>query len=196
MSESTRSGQYQMIRYPRFKALHQDIHDCQYLSRLSGEAHYMSLEGPTGAGKTTLVRDYTALFPPEDREDGSYIPVFYMQMPSPATTKGTASKLLEHMGDPAAHRGTQWSLDSRLVKLISACGIELVILDDFHNLIETETDRVLEKVSDWLKALIKETSVPFLVVGIAGRVERILRANRELSRLFAVRETLYPFVWD
>jgi energy-coupling factor transporter ATP-binding protein EcfA2 len=186
----------QMIRYPRFKALRQDISDCQQLSKLAGEAQCMSLEGPTGAGKTTLIRDYAALFPTEDRPDGVHMPVFYMPMPSPATTKGTASKMLSYLGDPAAQRGTQWSLDYRLANLIPACGVELVILDDFHNLIETETDRVLEKVSDWLKALIKETGVPFLVIGIEGKVERILQANRELSRLFAVRETLYPFTWD
>jgi hypothetical protein len=44
--------------------------------------------------------------------------------------------------------------------------------------------------------LIKETGVPFLVVGIAGKVERILETNAQLSRLFAVRETLTPFRYD
>jgi energy-coupling factor transporter ATP-binding protein EcfA2 len=185
-----------MIRYPRFLALHRDIRTCQELSLMTGEAHCMSLEGPPGAGKTTLVRDYAALFPPEEGPDGIYFPVFYLEMPSPATTKGTASKWLERMGDPAAFRGTQASLDSRLIKLIIACHVRLVILDDFHHLIDTESDRVLERVSDWLKVLIKETGVSFLVVGIEGKVERILRANSQLSRLFAVRETLAPFAWD
>ena len=73
--------------------------------------------------------------------------------------------------------------------------MELVILDDFHHLIDTETDRILAKVSDWLKVLIKETGIPFLVVGIDGKVDRILRANAQLSRLFAARETLGPFQW-
>jgi tRNA A37 threonylcarbamoyladenosine biosynthesis protein TsaE len=44
-----------MIRYPRFLALHRDIRTCQELSQMTGEAHCMSLEGPPGAGKTTLV---------------------------------------------------------------------------------------------------------------------------------------------
>ena len=88
------------------------------------------------------------------------------------------------------------SLNSRLIKLLKACQVELVILDDFHHLIDTETDRVLAKVSDWLKVLIKETGIPFLVVGMEGKVERILRANAQLSRLFAARETLLPFAWQ
>lgn len=52
-----------LIRYPRFKALHQDIRECQTMSRLANEPHCLSLEGVTGAGKSTLVRDYAALFP-------------------------------------------------------------------------------------------------------------------------------------
>ena len=44
--------------------------------------------------------------------------------------------------------------------------------------------------------LIKETQVPFLVVGLEGRVELILKSNEQLSRLFAMRETLHPFAWD
>jgi hypothetical protein len=88
-------------------------------------------------------------------------------------------------------------MNSRLVYYLKeACQVQLVILDDFHHLIDQETNRILETVSDWLKVLIKETNVPFLVVGIEGKVAHILKANEQLSRLFAVREKLQPFHWD
>jgi hypothetical protein len=107
-----------------------------------------------------------------------------------------AETMLERLGDPAAHRGNQPSLNSRLSKLIVDCEVELVILDDFHHLIDTKTNRILRTVSDWLKVLIKETQVPFLVVGIEGQVQQILRENEQLSRLFAEQETLTPFQWN
>jgi len=185
-----------LIRYPRFKALHNDIRECQEMSRLSNEPQCMSLEGVTGAGKSTLVRDYTALFPRTEQTDGSRIPIFYVETPSPVTVKGMAVTMLARLGDPAAHYGTLWSLNFRLIRLMVACQVELVILDDFHHLIDQATNRILEQVSDWLKVLIKETGVPFLVVGIDGKVERILEANAQLSRLFAVRQTLEPFGCD
>lgn len=185
-----------LIRYPRFKALHRDIGECQEMSRLSSEPQCMSLEGVTGAGKSTLVRDYAALFPRLEETDGTRIPIFYAETPSPVTVKGMAATMLAHLGDPAAHRGTLWSMNFRLIRLMIACQVELVILDDFHHLIDKETNRILEQVSDWLKVLIKETGIPFLVVGIAGKVECILEANAQLSRLFAVRETLEPFRYD
>jgi hypothetical protein len=200
MDDQTRSLLMQantaLIRYPRFKALHTDICECQEMSKLANEPQCMSLEGVTGAGKSTLVRDYASLFPRMEESTGTRIPIFYTETPSPVTVKGMAATMLAHLGDPAAHRGALWSMNFRLIRFMIDCQVELVILDDFHHLIDKETDRILEQVSDWLKVLIKETGVPFLVVGIEGKVERILETNAQLSRLFAVRQTLEPFQCD
>lgn len=187
-----------LIRYPRFNALHADIKQCQILSRMSDEPKCMSLEGLPGAGKTTLAKEYAKAFPRIETEERILVPVFYVPTPSPVTIKGMASKMLEKFGDPgfAYGKGRIDSLDSRLINHLKASKTELVILDDFHNLIDTETNKILAKVSDWLKALIKEAEVPFLVVGVEGKVEKILKANDQLSRLFSVREALHPFAWD
>jgi hypothetical protein len=185
-----------LIRYPRFKALHSDIRECQEMSQLANEPQCMSLEGVTGAGKSTLVRDYVGLFPRIDQTDGTRIPFFYAETPSPVTVKGMAATLLARLGDPAAYHGTLWAMNFRLIRLMMDCQVELVILDDFHHLIDKDTNRILEQVSEWLKVLIKETGIPFLVVGIEGKVECILEANSQLSRLFAVRQILEPFRYD
>jgi hypothetical protein len=185
-----------LIRYPRFRELHHHIRQCQQMSKMAGEPQCMSLEGVTGAGKSTLVQDYARAFPRFLTNEGVQVPIFYMETPSPVTVKGMAAAMLEQLGDPAAHRGTLWSMNSRLIRLMIACEVEIAILDDFHHLIDCETNQVLAKVSDWLKVLIKETGLPFLVVGIEDTVERILDVNPQLSRLFAARETLEPFQWD
>ncbi len=185
-----------IIRYPHFKDLHSDIRQCQQLSKIAGEPKCMSLEGVSGAGKSTLVKEYAKAFPRIETPERTLVPIFYLETPSPVSIGGIVSAMLTSMGDPAADRGKVSALNTRLVKLIIACKVQLVILDDFHHLIDSKTDRVLEAVSDWLKVLIKETEVPFLVVGIEGKVERILKANTQLSRLFAVRETLKPFTWN
>lgn len=185
-----------LVHYPRFNELHADIRLCQEVSRIAGEPQCMVLEGVTGAGKSTLVRTYTEMFSRYETTQGTRIPVFYMETPSPVTVKGMAARMLETLGDPAAHQGALWAMNSRLIHYIRACQVQLVILDDFHHLIDQETNRILETVSDWLKVLIKETGIPFLVVGLAGKVELILQTNAQLSRLFAIRESLMPFSWD
>ncbi|RPH58508.1 MAG: transposase [Chloroflexi bacterium] len=185
-----------LIRYPRFKELHEEIQLCQRMTAIAGEAQCMSLEGVTGAGKSTLVVDYAAVFPRYEISTGMVIPVFYAETPSPVTVKGMASYLLRQLGDPAADKGTLSSMNSRLINLIKDCEVKLVILDDFHHLIDSETNKILSAVSNWLKVLIKKTGATFLVVGIEGRVEMILDANPQLSRLLAARQTLKPFGWN
>lgn len=185
-----------LIVYPRFRELHREIQLCQRMSKLAGEPQCMSLEGRTGSGKSTLVRAYADCFQRTETSAGTGILILYLEVPSPAGIKDLASAALKRMGDPAYERGTRASLTMRLIGLIKDCGVELVILDDFHHLIDSETNHILGEVSEWLKYVIKETGVPFLVVGIEGKVELILQANAQLSRLFAARETLQPFRWE
>jgi hypothetical protein len=185
-----------LIRYPRFNKLVSNIQLCRDMSKTAGEPQCIILEGVPGAGKSTLVKSYAESCSRYETPSGTKVPVFYVETPSPATVKGMAARLLQVLGDPAANYGTLWSMNSRLVHFIQTCEVQMVILDDFHHLIDKETNRVLGKVSDWLKVLIKETNIPFLVVGVEGTVRRILDANAQLSRLFATRETLHPFQWD
>jgi hypothetical protein len=157
------------VRYPRFKELHKEIMRCQEISKKSLEPQCMALEGKSGAGKSILTKDYASMFPRIETENGIVVPVFYAEIPSPATVKGTAASLLEQLGDPGSAKGTLWAMNSKLIGLIKSCGV--------------------------LKMLIKQTGVPFVVVGIEGKVSRILKANAQLSRLFACREKLEPFTW-
>lgn len=185
-----------LIRYPRFNEFLNNIQLCRNMSKTAGEPQCIILEGVPGAGKSTLVKSYAESCSRYETPSGTKVPVFYVETPSPVTVKGMAARLLQVLGDPAANYGTLWSMNSRLVHFIQACEVQMIILDDFHHLIDKETNRVRGKVSDWLKVLIKETNIPFLVVGVDGTVRRILDANAQLSRLFAIRETLQPFQWD
>jgi hypothetical protein len=151
--------------------------------------------GATGVGKTTLVRSYAAAFPRYEVQTGSRSPVLYLETPHPITVKGMTSALLDALGDPLAFRGTQPEMNARLQNFLADCEVQLVILDDFHHLIDKQTNRILRDVSEWLKVLIKNTGIVYLVVGIEGEVERILNANKQLSRLF-VREYMLPFRWQ
>lgn len=184
-----------LILYPRLQELLREIESCRELTKAIGEPQCISLEGETGVGKSKLVSIYSGRYPPYETETGLKLPVFKMEIPANATVKSVLQEALETLGDPAAGKGTTATMNSRFVKLLKALSVELVILDEFHELIDSETNRILAKVSEWLKMLIKQTGVAFVVVGTDGQVERILRANQQLSRLFASREKLKPFPW-
>lgn len=185
-----------LIHYPRLKELHQAIQLCATLSAEAGEPQCMALMGVTGAGKSTVARSYAQAFPRAETPNGARIPVVYLETPAPATIKSVAAAALRQMGDPRAAHGTLWSMDARLTHYLRECQVQLVIMDDFHHLFDDENQAALGSVSNWLKVLIKESNVSFLVVGLEDKIRLILRANPQLSRLFALRETLQPLAWD
>jgi Cdc6-like AAA superfamily ATPase len=156
----------------------------------------MSLTGLSGVGKSTLVKDYADAFPRTITQTRTIIPVLYVETPSPVTVKSMCSTMLDALGDPAAFKGTVLSLNHRLIGFIHDCDVELIILDEFHHLIDSKTNRILEQVSEWMKSLIKKTGKSFLVVGIEGQVEIILRNNPQLSRHFPLREKIHPLVYE
>lgn len=185
-----------VIRHPRFRSLHEQIQECLQMTRITGEPHCMSLEGPTGAGKTTLVKDYLSHFPRTQVSFGTQIDALYVPTPDNPTIKDMVAQMLEYLKDPAAHKiRVLWEAKSRLKRYIRHCQIRLILLDDFQHLIRSNYGH-MQNLSEWLKALIKETGVCMIVVGTEGSVETVLDSNDQLSRLFAARATLAPFRWD
>jgi len=185
-----------LIQYPRFAHLLEAMSESLAMSLVTDEPQCVALEGDTGAGKSTLLRTHVRRYPRRETLEVSIIPVLYMLTPSPATVGSVLDAMLDALADPGAARGTISAKNSRLVKLVAVCQVQQIILDDFHNLIDSETDHVLATVSDWLKYIIKKTGKPVVVVGIKGKVQTILRSNPELSRLFARREVLEGFAWN
>ncbi len=193
------------IAYPRVQRLHKVIRRCQRLSTLMDEPQCMSLEGPLGAGKTKLSKRYAWAFPRRQEGEQTIVPVFYAETPSPVTIKGAALALAGALGDRPPANTPQYEVDRQLIAQLRGCKVELAILDDFHHLIPKSKRRDLSpaakkyialEVADWLKVLIKESGVPFLVVGLNNTIAPIMEADRELGRLFAAREELAPFPWD
>ncbi len=184
-----------VIAYPRFLAFHELMGECMELSIGACEPRSMAIEAMTGAGKTTLLAAFAAQFPRMNQAYGTIVPVFHARTPSPVTPKGLVVSLLLQLGDPIASQGTTTAQTTRLVYQLRDCQTQLVLLDDFHHLIDAKTDRVLSEIAEWLKDLIKTTGIPFVVCGVDDRVFRILKhpRNAQLSRLFPVREVLRPF---
>ena len=73
----------------------------------------------------------------------------------------------------------------------------MLILDEFQHFIDRDSAKVLKTVSDWLKTLILDTNLPIILIGLP-EAEQILQLNchSQLSRRFANRCYLGPFVWQ
>ncbi len=154
----------------------------------------MLITGLAGVGKSKFIERYAEKFPRRDEEDRTVVPVLIVTIPQSATVKSLVGELLEALGDSFPDRGSSASQTRRLRNLIKACGVELIIADEFQHFIDKESDKVLHDVSDWLKVLMDKTKKPVILIGMPNS-DKILEANEQLKRRFTLKESLEPFGW-
>jgi hypothetical protein len=162
----------------------------------AAEPEFLLIVGPTGSGKTTLIKSYAQQFRSVDTGVGIHAPVLMTGILSPATIKSLAQRLLTTLGDPAADKGSVATQSLRLRAFFDDCGVELLILDELQHFVDRDSLRVLHDVSNWLKDLIKDTGVACVLVGLQGEAELVLKANTQLHGLFRPPAVLDPFAWD
>jgi hypothetical protein len=158
----------------------------------------LAILGETGAGKTTLVHEWLSRNNNTRSEtpDGSRIPYLYVSVPAKASIKGTAAAFLTTLGDPNPGRGTQWNMVTRLHTLLKSCQVRMIFVDEFQHILDHDTQHVLNAVTDFLKDIINQTSIPMILIGQKGEAEPILRTNPQLSRRVGAPRYMQPFPWD
>lgn len=181
------------VFHPILKSVLEKIDRCHKSYGRAGEPENLFISGITGLGKTTLCKIYLQRYPNIQINSDDKIPVLYARTPTPATIKNLASGLLEAMGDPCSDRGTTVTITKRLKTFLKACGVELIILDEFQHLNGTENK--LYQAADWLKALIEDSNVPIVVIGLPESTG-VLNTNSQLNRRFSHRCDLEPFGWE
>ena len=183
------------ITFPRLNQVRSEIEHCHRYSKIAAEPECLLITGQQGAGKTTLRLSYARQHPRQLRREGVSVPVLDASIPVPATVKSLVTQLLAALGDPVPERGTIVTQTRRLKKLMHACKVELVVLDEFQHFIDRDSNVVLITLSNWLKDLLNETGTPMVLIGMPY-ADVILRANSQLERRFAMRASLDPFGWD
>lgn len=184
------------ITHPTFTQLLDEIDACHHYTSYNSlhNPPCLAILGKTGAGKTTLVHEWITRHSPSSsyRVNGNTIsPFLFVSIPSKASIKGTAAAFLTTLGDPS----TQWNMVTRLYALLKECRVQMIFLDEFQHLREKDTQRVLDAVSDFLKDIINQTSIPMILIGQEDEAEPILSTNPQLSRRVGTPRYLRPFPW-
>lgn len=183
-----------IIRYPFFNHINSQLKHCHNFSKISAEPECILITGVRGAGKTTALNNYAMNFPRKVTSKGTIVPILKARVPVPASPKSLVTELLDSLGDPNPSNGSTTTQTKRLKKLIKDCKVEMVLLDEFHQFIDRDSYSILYGAADWLKNLIDDTKRPFALWGLSYS-SVILKANEQLERRFAIRETIKPFIW-
>lgn len=182
-----------LVLHPRFREAVNLLKLCHEESRTADEPMCGALLGTSGVGKTTVINHYCRSFPSEETETATRQPVVKVTLQPEATPKGIAADILFVLGDPAWSSGTVQTLTNRAVGLLDHCGVELIILDEFHHLFDSDRSRVMTKAAQWLKVLIVNTRIPVVV---SGMPEATYALNAEhTERRFKERLTFGCFNW-
>jgi GTPase SAR1 family protein len=181
-----------VIEHPVYETLWNMIDDCHKFSIGSSKADGIFIFGETGVGKSTILEKYVENYPKEVLETYTKIPIVKVRIPVGAKPKSVASQILWSMGDPNFDRGTEINMTARIYSLVEKCEVEMIILDEFQHLIDSETQHILNKASDWVKTFFEEVNIPMILCGMPSS-QKIFQRNEQLDRRFCNRYEVKGF---
>lgn len=186
------SIRHQVIEFNAFREGWQKIDQLHRRGCNAGIAGGLLLVGQSGAGKTTLIEHYRDNFPTSHHPEQTIVPVLVVQTPAMPTVKNLAEAILHALCDPNVNKGSAEEKTRRIFKLLLACHVELLIIDEFQHFCDAGRRSVANQVADWLKSVLNVARIPVVVVGLP-RAETVIRSNEQLSRRFSSGFDLRPF---
>lgn len=192
MSQSSSTLRRKIIQHPQFQALRLRLEETHEECKSTGLGKGIAIVGPSGVGKTTLIKAFTSGFKASSGAVRTQ-KVVIVDVPSTPTPKSLASAILAGMGDPfafaARHSGEEKA--SRIQRLFTELGTEILILDEGQHLAD-RSKRAQYQAADWLKNLLNITKVMVVITGLP-RLVNFLQSNEQLRRRFSASHNYLPF---
>lgn len=147
----------------------------------------MPLIAPSGCGKSTILKNKVNKLNSRKGVPEGHIPALYVTLKPTVGRKSLSQDILyelERVSGRATHpdQGNENVLLERTrnyLKEIAHC--ELLIVDEFHHVLNSETDKTKELVGEKLKWLLVTGPCPIVVAG-TEKAEAPFRANTQLLR--------------
>lgn len=159
------------------------------------EATCVILKGEQGTGKSGFLKHYESVHR-AGRVDGSYVrPVVYVSLQSATTTLGVAKILLKKLMGDTHLSGTHVDLTIRVKTQIEQQKVQLILIDEFHHVVEMGGKHTISKCADWVKELVKTTGISLCMCGIP-KVESIVEANAQLRSITPYRFKLEQYEYE
>lgn len=177
----------------RFDTSVETIREIHRVKQIYSRGEGALIIAPPGMGKSTIAEAYLNAFGDRRQEaERTVIPVVVVSIPEAPTTERVAEAILRALGDPAAHRGDAFAKTERIHKLLVRCGVELILIDEFHHLFYCQKLPDFRRMIDWLKIFVDQAKVGIVGLGLAEG-EHVADAGPQLRRRFLPRYRITPF---
>jgi hypothetical protein len=155
------------VEYPQMREALESLEVLRMASRCNrGRSRGALIYGPSGSGKSTLARCFEANHPRHDTSDRTVIPVLYVELPSQPTAKVIGESILTALNDDYAGVGSAEVKLHRAKKLLAACEVEVVLIDEIQHISDNLDSRSRDVAADTLKNLMNSTGIPFVFIGL------------------------------
>ncbi|MCD9518895.1 TniB family NTP-binding protein [Photobacterium phosphoreum] len=169
-----------------------DFDRLRYNKRLGGEQQCMLLTGDTGSGKSRLIQEYQQRLQPIKHQSSSLVLV--SRIPSKPTLSSTIIQLLKDLGHFGSTyrkgRSGDQSLTESLIRCVRSQKTELIIINEFQELVEFKSGKALNEIANRLKYISEEAQIPIVLVGMPW-AKKIASEPQWASRLMIRRELGY-----
>ncbi|MDI3326528.1 TniB family NTP-binding protein [Pontibacterium granulatum] len=161
---------------------------------LGGDQQCMLLTGDTGSGKSHLINYYKERFHKHQIGNVLTCPILVSRIPSRLDLEQTMIQLLYDLGqfgsDYRKRRSNDIGLTESLVALLKQCQTELIIINEFQELIEFKNAKSRQAIANRFKYISEEACVPIVFVGMPW-AECITEEPQWASRLIFRRQLPY-----
>jgi hypothetical protein len=155
--------------------------------------------GPSQSGKSTLIESYVAKLNTHDLLTQRQIPVLHVTLEANCTRKGLAESILEAICDHGYAQvstcGTETTLLKRTRAYLKAAGVRLLVLDEFHHVINSDSDKVAYSVGETIKRMLIKGVCAIALVGTEA-ARGPFQANSQLAQRAEPPIELKPLTTD
>ncbi|WP_428035995.1 TniB family NTP-binding protein [Amphritea sp.] len=174
------------IRHPRFNKV------IDAISLAHRRRRGLIIIGESGAGKSTILKYYEKKMYVEPTDTHDYKKVVRIKIPPSPTLKNVTTLLLQVLGDEAPGKGTQNDMDLRVARKITTLGVEMIMIDEFQDLLYSDSAKRMRTVGNYVKHLIDSFNVSVILAGLEN-ARTVLKGHAELKRRFMATSELKAF---
>lgn len=159
-----------LVEHTQVKSIFSDFDDLRVNRFFQSDQQCMLLTGDTGVGKSHLINHYRKRVQASQNYGRERMPVLISRI---ASNQGLDATLIDMISDldlfgsaQRKKRGYQTDLVKKLVNSLIRAEVELLIINEFQELIEYKTQRERQAIANALKFISEEARVPIVLVGM------------------------------
>tara|TARA_R110002012_G_scaffold123138_1_gene273431 strand:+ start:2330 stop:3349 length:1020 start_codon:yes stop_codon:yes gene_type:complete len=192
--EQLRKFNDSIVEHPQIKIIFNDFDELRQNRQYQSDQQCMLLTGDTGVGKSHLINHYKKKVLATQNHSHNTIPILVSRI---SRGKGFDATLIQILADlelfgssQRKKRGYQTDLTRKLVESLIKAQVELLILNEFQELIEFKNPKERQDIANGLKFISEEAKVPIVLVGMPW-AEKIAEEPQWSSRIVRKRRLEY-----